>query len=114
MESIRIAMYRRALELDMAYHTRTSSGAIVARLMDDINRMNGLKTGLSFVLAAISVFAFVVAGRIAWGPAVLMMAAATVGGYAGAPLARALPASVVRGIVVLTGYVMTALFLWRI
>lgn len=82
--------------------------------MRDINRMNGLKTGLSFVLAAISVLAFVLAGLIVWLPAMVMMAAAMVGGYAGAPIARRLPDRTLRLIVVSTGYGMTALFLWRL
>ena len=59
--------------------------------MTDLNRMNGLKSGLSFLLSAISVAVFATAGLVAWPQAVVMMIAATVGGYAGAPLARALP-----------------------
>lgn len=82
--------------------------------MTDINRMNGLKTGLSFVLASISVLAFIIAGRIAWHPAIVMMIAATIGGYAGAPLARRMPQSVLRGGIVFIGYAMTAVFLWRL
>jgi uncharacterized membrane protein YfcA len=42
-----------------------------------------------------------------------MMVAATVGGYAGAPVAKALPASVVRTIVIAVGAPMSALFFWR-
>jgi uncharacterized membrane protein YfcA len=42
-----------------------------------------------------------------------MMVAATIGGYAGAPLARALPASVVRTIVIAVGAVMSLVFFWR-
>jgi uncharacterized membrane protein YfcA len=61
--------------------------------MRDLNLMNGLKNGLSFVLSAISVATFAAAGLVAWPQAVLMMVAATIGGYAGAPVARALPRS---------------------
>ena len=81
--------------------------------MRDLNLMNGLKNGLSFILSAISVATFAVAGIVAWPQAVLMMAAATVGGYAGAPLARALPKSVVRAVVIAVGTIMSAVFFWR-
>lgn len=82
--------------------------------MDDINRMNGLKNAMSFVLSAISVATFAAAGIVAWPQAALMMVAATLGGYLGAPLARALPRSVVRTIIVLIGAVMSAVFAARL
>lgn len=82
--------------------------------MRDLNLMNGLKTGLSFVLSAISVATFALAGLVAWPQALVMMAAATAGGYAGAPLARALPRSVVRAVVIVVGTVMSAIFFWRL
>ncbi|OJT97042.1 MAG: hypothetical protein BGN82_06335, partial [Alphaproteobacteria bacterium 65-7] len=59
--------------------------------MRDLNAMNGLKNALSFVLSVLSVITFAWAGLVAWPQAVAMMAAAALGGYAGAPLARALP-----------------------
>ncbi len=82
--------------------------------MKDINAMNGLKNGLSFVLSAISVATFAVAGIVAWPQALAMMIAAIVGGYAGAPIARALPAKVVRGIVIVVGTAMSAIFFARL
>tara|TARA_Y100000815_G_scaffold241419_1_gene237655 strand:- start:307 stop:1053 length:747 start_codon:yes stop_codon:yes gene_type:complete len=81
--------------------------------MRDLNAMNGLKNALSLVLSGISVVTFAAAGIVAWPQAVLMMVAATIGGYAGAPVARALPASVVRTIVIAVGASMSALFFWR-
>ncbi|MBS3652341.1 sulfite exporter TauE/SafE family protein [Pseudaminobacter sp. 19-2017] len=82
--------------------------------MRDLNLMNGLKNGLSFVLSAISVGTFAAAGIVAWPQAALMMAAATVGGYAGAPVARALPRSVVKAVVIIVGAAMSAVFFWRL
>ena len=82
--------------------------------MRDINLMNGLKNGLSFVLSAISVATFALAGFVAWPQALVMMVAATAGGYAGAPLARALPRSVVRAVVIVVGAAMSAIFFWRL
>lgn len=82
--------------------------------MRDLNVMNGLKNGLSFVLSAISVATFAAAGIVEWPQAVLMMAAATVGGYVGAPIARMLPRSVVRGVVIAVGVAMSVVFLARL
>ncbi|MDR7126332.1 sulfite exporter TauE/SafE family protein [Pseudotabrizicola sp. 4114] len=82
--------------------------------MTDLNRMNALKSGLSFLLSAISAAVFAAAGLVAWPQAVVMMLAATAGGYAGAPLARALPKPVVRGIIATVGFGMSAVFFWRL
>jgi uncharacterized membrane protein YfcA len=82
--------------------------------MRDMHAMNGLKNGLSFVLSIISVVTFTLAGIVAWEQAVVMMLAATVGGYAGAPLARALPRSAIRAVVITVGIVMSAVFFWRL
>lgn len=82
--------------------------------MTNIHEMNGLKNGLSFVLSAISVAAFAVSGLIEWPQAIVMMVAATVGGYAGAPVARVLSKEVVRWIVIAVGFGMSAIFFWRL
>ncbi|MCU0816425.1 MAG: sulfite exporter TauE/SafE family protein [Cypionkella sp.] len=82
--------------------------------MSDLDRMNALKSGLSFLLSAISVVVFALAGLIAWPQALVMMLAATAGGYAGAPLARKLPKPVVRGVIALIGFGMSAIFFWRL
>jgi len=76
----------------------------------DINLMNGLKNGLSFILSAVSVGAFAIAGIVHWPQALVMMLAATIGGYAGARLARRLPAVWVKRFVVLVGVLMTLAF----
>jgi uncharacterized protein len=82
--------------------------------MRNLNVMNGLKNGLSFILSMVSVATFATAGIVAWPQAVLMMVAATVGGYAGAPLARRLPRKVVRAVVILVGATMSAIFFARL
>lgn len=82
--------------------------------MSDLNRMNALKSGLSFLLSAISVAVFAVAGMVAWPQAAIMMVAATAGGYAGAPVARALPKPVIRGVIATVGFGMSAIFFWRL
>lgn len=81
--------------------------------LENINLMNGLKNILSFVVSAISVATFALAGIVLWQEAVVMMIAAVAGGYAGARLARVLPARVVRIIVIAIGFGMSVIFFAR-
>lgn len=82
--------------------------------MTNIHQMNGLKTGLSFVLSALSVVIFAIGGLIEWQPALIMMVGTTIGGYAGAPLARALPKNMIRGLIACVGFGMSAVFFYRL
>ena len=89
--------------------------ALMAALgMRDINAMNGLKNGMSFVLSGTSVFTLSVAGLVYWPQAIVMMIAATAGGYFGARMARRMSPWLVRVIVIATGAVMTVIFTFRI
>lgn len=78
--------------------------------MDNLNQMNGLKNALSFVISAISVATFVVAGIVAWPSALIMGAAAIVGGLVGARIAKILPVVIVRAIIILIGLSMSVVF----
>jgi uncharacterized protein len=78
-----------------------------------IHTVNALKNLNSLVLSWLSVAAFVIAGAIAWKEGLLMMVAATAGGFFGARWSKRLPAQAVRIGVIITGLVMTALFFWR-
>jgi hypothetical protein len=82
--------------------------------MADIHQMNGLKNAMSFAVSAVSVAVFALAGLVAWPQALAMMVAATVGGYAGAPLSRLLPRAAVRTGIALAGFGTGAVFLWRL
>ena len=76
----------------------------------DINLMNGLKNVLSFILSGASVVTFLLAGIVYLREGAIMMIAATIGGYVGAKLARKLPESVIRPLVIVVGLGMTAVF----
>lgn len=78
-----------------------------------LNTVNALKNLNSLVLSWLSVAAFVLAGAIAWRQGLLMMVAATLGGWVGAHWARRLPVAVVRAGVIATGLVMSAVFFAR-
>jgi uncharacterized protein len=81
--------------------------------MRDLNTMNGLKNGVSFVISAISVATFAAAGLVAWPAAVLMMLGSTAGGYLGAHVARLMPRRAVQALVIAVGLGMSLLFFLR-
>ena len=78
--------------------------------MRDIHLMNGLKNIMSFALSAASVVTFATAGIVFWKYAIIMMIAATIGGYFGVIVARKLPKSIIRIIIVIIGTIMTFIF----
>ena len=78
-----------------------------------LNAMNGMKNLVSAVLTAIAVLIYAAGGVVLWPQALMMMVAATLGGYGGARVARRIPAPWLRAGIVVTGLVMAALFFWR-
>ncbi|WP_166417220.1 sulfite exporter TauE/SafE family protein [Cochlodiniinecator piscidefendens] len=82
--------------------------------MKDLNQMNGLKNAMSFVISAISVATFAIAGIVHWPEALIMALAAIAGGFAGARLAKVLPTIFVRGFVILMGFGMAFVFFGRL
>ena len=82
--------------------------------MTNIHAMNAFKTLLSVAFNGAAVVMFIARGFVLWPEALTMMAGAVVGGYGGAWLARRLPATFVRGFVIVTGVLTTIYFFWRI
>ena len=78
-----------------------------------LNAMNGMKNLVSALLTAIAVGIYAAGGIVQWRLALVMMVAATLGGYGGARVARRLPATVLRWGIVATGLVMAGLFFAR-
>ncbi|MCC7099101.1 MAG: sulfite exporter TauE/SafE family protein [Rubrivivax sp.] len=78
-----------------------------------LNAMNAVKNLVSTLLTAIAVAIYAAGGIVQWKEALLMMAAATLGGYLGARGARRLPAPVLRWGIVAIGLAMTVLFFAR-
>ena len=78
-----------------------------------LNAMNGLKNLVSALLTAIAVAVYAAGGVVNWRYALLMMVAATAGGYIGARVARRIPALWLRWGIVATGLVMTGIFFLR-
>ncbi|MBV7407679.1 sulfite exporter TauE/SafE family protein [Maritimibacter sp. DP1N21-5] len=81
----------------------------------NLHGMNGLKNLLSALLSLISAAAFVMADLIAWGPALSLAVAITLGGYVGARASRKIKRTDrLRAFVVLVGIVMTVIFTIRV
>ncbi len=79
----------------------------------NLNAMNGMKNVVSALLTAMAVAIYAWGGLVAWPQALVMMVAATAGGYFGARIARRVPAPILRACIVATGLVMTLLFFQR-
>ncbi|PUE46488.1 hypothetical protein B9Z47_14215 [Limnohabitans sp. 2KL-1] len=79
-----------------------------------LNTVNALKNLNSFVLSLLSVTAFAAAGVIVWSQAIWMMSLATAGGWAGARLAKRMPAQKVRWLVIAAGLTMSGVFFARL
>ena len=56
---------------------------------------------------------FAVAGLVHWPQAIVMMIAATIGGYCGAIVAKKIPPTVLKYLITLIGVVMSVIFFVR-
>ena len=81
--------------------------------LHDIHRANGVKNFLGICINGIAVFSFSIAHMVLWPRALLMAVAATTGGYVGARLAQRVGRVFIRRAVVVIGFVITAVMLWR-
>jgi len=87
--------------------------ALAIQGFKDMQELNALKNVASAVNYTVAALTFIVAGAISWPHTLVMLATATVGGYAGASLARRLPAALLRRFVVLVGSVLTAVYFFK-
>jgi uncharacterized membrane protein YfcA len=88
--------------------------AALALILDEsLNRINALKNVLSAAVGLVTVVVFAIFAPVHWGAALILAPATVVGGYAGARLARRLPARVLRTIIVAFGTVIGLVLLYR-
>ncbi|HZX31614.1 MAG TPA: sulfite exporter TauE/SafE family protein [Rhodocyclaceae bacterium] len=78
--------------------------------VEDIQELNGLKNLTSAVNYTVAAATFVIAGAISWPHTLVMLATALLGGYAGASVARRLPALWLRRLVVAVGTALTVIY----
>ena len=82
--------------------------------MTDMHAMNALKSVLGTLINLVAVALFIAAGAIAWKPGLVMIAAATCGGYLGARTARRIDATKVRRFVLVVAWATTVFFFWKV
>ncbi|MEV4637437.1 sulfite exporter TauE/SafE family protein [Actinoplanes sp. NPDC049548] len=88
--------------------------AALALVLDEtLNRINALKNVLSACVGLVTVGVFAAFAPIHWGAVLVVAPATLVGGYAGARLARRLPANVLKGLIVGFGMTIGLVLLWR-
>jgi uncharacterized membrane protein YfcA len=81
--------------------------------MEDIHRMNAVKSLLGAVINGTSIVVFAASGNVDWSYASAMAVAAAAGGYVGAHTARRVNPALVRGVVVAIGFALAAYYFWR-
>ncbi len=75
LANVRVAMFSRAMNLSMRFHGSISSGALVGRLMDDVNRLQRLLTGETvhmIIDTIVFVFSIAVTFTISWKLATIL------------------------------------------
>jgi uncharacterized membrane protein YfcA len=81
--------------------------------MSDIHRMNAVKTFLAVCINGVSVAIFIAEHVVVWHYALIMAAAAILGGYLGARSARRMNRTIVRWIVILIGFGLAGIMFWK-
>ena len=79
----------------------------------DFRTVNALKNLLSGTTGVVAMIVFIAKGMVAWPPTLALLTGALTGGYVGARIARAVPEPLVRGIVIVVGVTVTAVFMRR-
>ncbi|MGA2277682.1 MAG: sulfite exporter TauE/SafE family protein [Terracidiphilus sp.] len=79
----------------------------------DLHEINALKVAATTPANGIACIIFICGGQVVWRFCLLAMVACAIGGYASARLARHIPQSFLRGLVVCIGLSMAAWFFWR-
>ena len=88
--------------------------AALALVLDEpLNRINALKNVLSACVGLVTVVVFAVFAPVHWGAVLVVAPATIVGGYAGAHLARRLPARVLKVLIVTFGTIISLILFWR-
>ncbi|MEO4045550.1 sulfite exporter TauE/SafE family protein [Pseudomonas sp. CAU 1711] len=75
-------------------------------------RANALKNLISAVIYSVASLTFILAGRVSWAELLVLLAGATLGGYAGGALGERLPPRLLRALVITVGGGMTLYYFW--
>lgn len=82
--------------------------------VDDMQELNGIKNLLVTVVTSVAVLSFIVAGAVSWPGTAAMSLGSLFGGYVGGPLARLMPAPVMRTLIIVFGMALSAYYFWKV
>jgi len=82
--------------------------------VESVHEINALKTALISVSRSVAAITFILYGAILWRYGILMMVAASTGGYVTAHLARKHNPPGMRATIIIIGVVVTTYFFWKI
>ncbi len=80
-------------------------GILGVALAQDLHRTNALKNVLAGLVNGVAGVFFIVAAHVEWGPAAIIAVSSIIGAQIGARYGRRLPATVLRGLIVVVGVV---------
>lgn len=78
--------------------------------MTDIKRINANKNLLVAAANAVAAILFIIAGKIAWYETAILIAATVLGGYAGGYYSKRINAVLLRNIIIVFNFMITAMF----
>lgn len=81
--------------------------------LTDIHRANGIKNFLGICINGVAVISFSIFGLVSWPLSLLMAAAAMIGGYVGARTAQRVGRVFIRRAIVVIGFAITIVMVWR-
>ena len=80
---------------------------------DDIHQANAVKNAVVMVSGAVATAIYGLSGPVAWGPALAMMAGATLGAYGGGVVAKRAPQRELRASLIGLGGLFTLYLFWH-
>ncbi len=78
-----------------------------------VQELNGLKNWIAAITYTVSALTFIIAGAISWPHTLVMLLTATLGGYAGALLAKRLPGLWLKRLVIAVGAGLTLIYFYK-
>jgi len=105
-----VAIYGGFFGADMGILTLA---ALSIQGFDDIQEINALKNLTSAMNYTVAALTFIIAGAISWPHTLVALVTAAVGGYAGAAVARRLPAQWLKRLVITVGAVMSVIYFYK-
>jgi uncharacterized membrane protein YfcA len=81
--------------------------------LGDIHRVNALKTVLAACINLMSLVVFVSSRNVEWKYALPMAVASIVGGYLGARLSRRMNKKLLRWVIIVIGFALSAYYFWK-